>query len=193
MELERCRVSGWGVAGQATARRGTHGGGMTLVELLTAIAVAAVLAALAAPSFGSLRRAADVSAATNELLAALHFARSSAVLNAVPVTLCLSADEITCIASAATGATGWLVFEEPDARVAPATVVAYPVLRSFRVPAEVIVHGSRAAVTFWPVARASTTSTFDVCDVSHAVRGRAIVVSQTGRPRVALEEAACAP
>ena len=63
--------------------------GVTVLELLIVMAIAAVLAALAAPSFGSLRRAAGVSTATAELLGALHFARSSAVLNglrdAVPV------------------------------------------------------------------------------------------------------------
>jgi type IV fimbrial biogenesis protein FimT len=165
--------------------------GVTAPELLTVLAIAAVLAVLAAPSFGSLRRAAGVSTATTELLGALHFARSSAVLNGVPVTLCLSADAATCVTSDSAAAIGWLVFAEPGARVSPSTVGDQPVLRSFHLPPDVSVHASRTAVTFWPITRAGTTSTFDVCDVNRAVRGRAVVVSQSGRPRVAVEDATC--
>jgi hypothetical protein len=66
-------------------------------------------------------------------------------------------------------------------------------LRQSRIPDGVVVRGSRAAVTFWPVARASLTSTFDVCDVRREVAGRAVVVSQTGRPRIAEGDASCAP
>lgn len=185
------RLTVLGRAGERSSGR-LRTPGFTLIELVIAIAVAAVLAALAAPSFGGLRRAAGVSAATSELLSSLHFARSRAVLEGLPVTLCLSKDESTCARSASSGAIGWLVFAQPDATVSSAANVASPVLRSYRLPSDVSVYGSRAAVTFWPATRASTTSTFDVCDMSRKARGRAVVVSQTGRPRVAAEEASCA-
>jgi type IV fimbrial biogenesis protein FimT len=167
--------------------------GMTLVELLTVVVIVAILGALAAPSFGGLRRATGVSTAASELLGALHFARSSAIVNGLPVTLCLSADDLTCVGSSTAAAKGWLVFLEPHARIAASTRVVPPVLRQFHLPRDVVVHGSRPAVTFWPTTRASTTSTFDVCDVERGVPGRAVVVNQTGRPRVAAEEASCAP
>jgi type IV fimbrial biogenesis protein FimT len=167
--------------------------GMTLIELLSVLAIVAILASLAAPSFASLRRAVGVSTAASELLGALHFARSAAILNGLPVTLCLSADDFTCVSSAAAAAKGWLVFLEPDAKVSASSRVVPPVLRSFHVAGDVVVHGSRAAVTFWPTTRASTTSTFDVCDAKRGAPGRAVIVSQLGRPRVAVEEASCAP
>jgi hypothetical protein len=47
-------------------------------------------------------------------------------------------------------------------------------------------------VTFWPVTRAASTSTFELCQVGRRATGRSIVVSQTGRPRVATEAASCA-
>ena len=182
-----------------------YGRGVTALELLVGIAIAAVLATLAVPSFGRLGRAASLSAATNELLWALHFARSSAILNGLPVTLCLSADETTCIDSAVSAAKGWLVFVQPaGGQAQPAGVqpggrsvsqpgADGPLLHRFRLPGDITVHGSRAAVTFWPVTRAGSTSTFDVCNVGGTPEGRAVVVSQTGRPRVSMEEAACAP
>ena len=168
-------------------------GGVTLVELLAVVAIVAILASMAAPTFGSLRRTAGVGAAASELLASLHFARSAAALDGRAVTLCLSADGETCVDSATVAAKGWLVFAQPDASVASSAIVVPPVLRHFHVAGDVIVRGSRAAVTFWPAARASLTSTFDVCDARREVAGRAVVVSQTGRPRVAAEEASCAP
>jgi type IV fimbrial biogenesis protein FimT len=177
-------------AGAAASERGR---GVTLVELLAVIAIVAILASMAAPTFGSLRRTAGVGAAASELLAALHFARSAAALDGRAVTLCLSADDQTCVGSASVAAKGWLVFAQPDPRVAASAVVVPPVLRHFHVAEGVIVRGSRPAVTFWPAARASLTSTFDVCDARREVAGRAVVVSQTGRPRVAAEEASCAP
>jgi type IV fimbrial biogenesis protein FimT len=169
--------------------------GFTLIELLVVIAIVAIVTGFAVPGFGNLRRAAGVSVTASELLGSLHFARSAAVLNGEPVTLCLSANQETCVASGSEAATGWLVFPDPGAKVSGAAAAGQPILRSFRSPNDIVVQGSRAAVTFWPVTRASTTSTFEVCDVnpevSRTVRGRAVVVSQTGRPRVAAEEAAC--
>ncbi len=192
----RCAGSGPRHVGSGRRRPGSSlrcAAGVTLVELLMVVAMLAILATLAVPSFATLRRTAGVGAAAGELLAALHFARSAAALDGTPVTLCLSADDETCVTSVSAGAKGWLVFAEPGAHVAASSVVMPPVLRRFQAADGVVVHGSRAAVTFWPVARASLTSTFDVCDIGHQVAGRAVVVSQTGRPRVAVEEASCAP
>ena len=96
--------------------------------------------------------------------------------------------------SAAAAGVGWLVFYQPGGRVVTQPAAA-PLLHTFTLPEDVSVHGSRAAVTFWPVARAGTTSTFDLCGIGSgaSMAGRAVVVSQTGRSRVATEEAACAP
>jgi type IV fimbrial biogenesis protein FimT len=162
--------------------------GFSVLELMVVLTVATVLVTLAAPSFARMKRAASLSAATNQLLWALNFARSAAVLNSVPVTLCLSGDGESCLDSAAAVGIGWLVFYQSQG---PAES---PLLHTFRLPGAVAVRGTRAAVTFWPVARAGTTSTFDLCVGERgAVQGRAVVVSQTGRARVAMEEAACAP
>ena len=163
--------------------------GFSVLELMVVLAVAAVFAMIAVPSFARMQRAASLSAATNQLLWALNFARSAAILESLPVTLCLSADGESCLSSAAAAGVGWLVFYQSGG---PSSV---PLLHTFRLPADLTVHGTRAAVTFWPVARAGTTSTFDLCARGGRApqQGRAIVVSQTGRSRVATEEAACAP
>ena len=177
---------------RAAGRRlaGTSQPGFTSTELLVALAVAGVLATLAVPGFAALTRSMGLSSAANELLSALHTARSAAVLRGLPVAVCLTADDRTCIAVPDSAATGWLVFvPDGSASVARPAVVG-EVLARFRLPDRLTVSASRPIVTFWPVTRAAATSTFDLCDLKGD--GRSIIVSQTGRPRVATEATSCA-
>jgi type IV fimbrial biogenesis protein FimT len=184
-------LSAEGVAGgRGPSRSGQWG--VTAVELAVALAIAALLATLAVPGFASLRRSADVSSAANELVWALHLARSSARLRGQAVTVCLSRDDKNCIATPDAVAAGWLVFHPTGQAVGTQLIAAGPPLHSFHLPPEITVTASRPAVTFWPVSRAGSTSTFELCDVENRTPGRAIVVSQTGRPRVAAEAAECA-
>lgn len=177
--------------GSVHARR-IDGGqrGFTATELLVALAIAGVVASFAVPGFAALARSVGLSSAANELLAALHVARSSAVLRGLPVALCLTADDSTCLAMPDAAATGWLVFVPVSAAVAPKGGAIGEVLTRFHLPDRLTVSASRPTVTFWPVSRAAATSTFDLCDLAGA--GRSIVVSQTGRPRVATEVTSCA-
>jgi len=151
--------------------------GFTALELLTTVAIVAIVATAAVPAFTRLERSAGMSTAANELLWALHFARSTAILRAEETRVCLTADLGRCIESADAQAIGWLVVRGNETP-----------LRTFRLPPTLEVRGTRTAVTFWPTARAGTTSTFLICD---GERGRAVVVSQTGRPRVESGDGSC--
>ena len=161
------------------------------MELVAALGIAAILTTLAVPGFAALRRSTGLSAAANELVWALHLARSSAGREGLPATVCLTADERTCLARPDLAAVGWLVFRaEGSAAVAqPATPDA--VFHSFQLPTDISVTATRPAITFWPVARAGSTGTFELCDVIGRSPGRSIIVSQTGRPRVATEVPSC--
>jgi type IV fimbrial biogenesis protein FimT len=163
--------------------------GFSATELLATLAVAGVLMCLAVPGFAGLTRSMGLSSAANELLSALHMARASAVLRGSPVAVCLTADDQTCLTTPDSAAVGWLVFV-PDGSAAVSRPAAIgQVLTRFRLPERLTVSASRPTVTFWPVTRAAATSTFDLCDLGGA--GRSIVVSQTGRPRVATEATSC--
>jgi type IV fimbrial biogenesis protein FimT len=164
--------------------------GLTAFELIVALGIAALLATVAVPGFAGLRRAAGLGVAANELVSALHLARSSAGSRGLPVTVCLSVDELTCVTKPDVAAAGWLVFH-PESQAVTAQPTPAKLLHQFQLPPDVTVRGTRPAVTFWPVARAGSTGTFELCDVHHRAPGRSIVLSQTGRPRVAMEEATC--
>lgn len=158
--------------------------GSTLWELATVLAVVAVLAALAVPDFARLRASAGVTSGANQLLGALHFARSRAILVGVPTVVCLSPDGVRCVGRGAAQASGWIVFENTRAEFTPVRDPAEAVLRSYRLERAIEVHASRGAVTFWPAPRAGMTSTFEFCSTAARVAPRAVVVSQTGRPRL---------
>jgi type IV fimbrial biogenesis protein FimT len=185
------RFRSWAHPPALLRMRGWWQRGFTALELMVSIAIVAVLVTMAVPGFAGLRRSAGMSAAANELLWTLHHARSSAGLRGLPVTVCLTADDRSCVARPDALAMGWLVFHSQGQTVGAQPSAPESLLHSFRLPAGITVAASRPAITFWPVSRAGSTSTFELCDASGEGRGRSIVVSQTGRPRVAAEGASC--
>ncbi len=183
-------MEGRDACGRSSVGKGERG--LTALELMVALAIGALLASLAVPGFAALKRSAGLSSAANELLWALHMARSSAVLRGMPVAVCLTRDDQTCLAAPDVAASGWLVYLPQGQATATRAAPVGAVLQRFQLPAGLAVSGTRPAVTFWPVSRAASTSTFDLCDARSHGPGRSIVVSQTGRPRVAAEAAPCA-
>ena len=64
--------------------------GFTLIELMVTIAVIAIIAMMAAPSFGNLLLKQNLNRSTQDLVATLSAARSTAVLERREVTVDLS-------------------------------------------------------------------------------------------------------
>ncbi len=88
--------------------------GLTLIEVLAAVAIAAILAGLAVPGLKSFlaRRAAD--AAVTTLVSDLRLARAEAIRRGLPVTLCSSANGKSCGAAGASWHLGWIIFDDHD-------------------------------------------------------------------------------
>ena len=98
-----------------------HAEGVTLIELMVAIAVMAIVITLGIPAFADFLAANRMSAAANDVVSALHLARSEALKRQATVTMCASedpaADNPDCSA-AATPASGWLIFSDDNANAA---------------------------------------------------------------------------
>lgn len=161
--------------GAARARSTGH----TLVELLVALALVAVLALVAAPSFrefgADLRRDARI----RELRHTLALARSEALARGVRVVVCAGAD--TC-AGSEDWSRGWLAYADAEAPRAQRTA-AEPLLARTSGGARVAVRANRRALEFLPTAVAATTATFAFCDWRGVRAARTLVVSRTGRVR----------
>lgn len=92
--------------------------GYTLVELMTAILILAVLVAIAVPSFRSFAANSRVSAAAGDLVLALNYARSEALRRATNVQVCASTDEASCSGSD-DWSTGWIVYADLNGNASP--------------------------------------------------------------------------
>lgn len=92
--------------------------GMTLVELITAVAVALILMTVGIPLYQGLVANGALVAQTNQLVAALQLARSEAVKRVSTVSVCAVADASAAdpvCASSAAWQQGWLVFLDANA------------------------------------------------------------------------------
>jgi type IV fimbrial biogenesis protein FimT len=85
---------------------------------MVVLAIAGVLMAIAIPAMGDFIRNGRITGAANDVMAALHFARSEAIKRRVSVSVCTSDDAIQADGTANVNATcaaspdlnGWIVF-----------------------------------------------------------------------------------
>lgn len=99
--------------------RARQAAGFTLMELLIVIALAALILAIGAPNFSEFRRNNRLTGAANDLLGSIQLARTEAIKRQRPVSVCASLDPASATpACAASGFTGWIVFEDLDGNCA---------------------------------------------------------------------------
>ena len=158
--------------------------GFTLIELMLALSVAAVLFSLALPSMHEFQQRQRIVATANGLVAHINLARLHAVTRREVAVVCPSLDGATC-----TGANrwenGWIVFRDPDRNGEPDQ--SGDVLRTGSgMPNLLIDSAGRTRIRYQPSGSAGGTNlTIKLCDTTHPDQSRAVIVSNPGRPRVA--------
>lgn len=90
--------------------QGFRAAGFTLMELLIAIAMLAILTTLAVPAFTQFIQNNRLSAQANEMVAAMQFARSEALRRGRPVQVCSSSDGAACNGN---WNEGWIAVVDP--------------------------------------------------------------------------------
>ena len=87
-------------------------GGFTLLELMTAITILAILLGVAVPAFTETMNTNRLAANTNEMVTALSVARSEASKRGIAVTVCAANAAQDACSGAASWNSGWIVFTD---------------------------------------------------------------------------------
>ena len=172
--------------------------GVTLIELLIVVAIAAILAAVAVPNMAEFAKNNARSTRINDLSTAINVARNAAVTGRLPTAFCAASVSGGTTCGGTAFANGVLVVQSNTASVAsPATVpVTLPVatapwrlLRVIQGTAEAnfAITGDVTHVIFQPtgLTLGSVANTaFTHCDSRGQSSCRAIVLSAPGHPGV---------
>jgi type IV fimbrial biogenesis protein FimT len=167
--------------------------GTTLMELLATVAIVAVLATLAAPSFRTFHLNGRRTVAVNGFLHSLFLARSEAIKRAQVVSVCRSRDGQSCDARDGDWSAGWIVFVNLDRDDPPQRDAAEELILSSGGWPGGSITSNRPAYSFRPATQAVVNGTIVFCDARGSSHARAIVISHTGRPRVAHRDASGKP
>jgi len=164
-----------------------HKNGMTLLELLVALSITVIVTAAALPYFGNLLADQRRTSTLNGLVHAVHFARSEAAKRGRDAVLCASADSRSCSGNGDGWQRGWIIFVNGDRDRPPVVDPGEPVLIRNTGNLAATLAGNRSAFVFRPFGKRATNGTLVYCDRRREASARALVISYTGRPRVAPE------
>jgi type IV fimbrial biogenesis protein FimT len=145
------------------------------------------------PTFRDVSLNAERTREINQLVQSVHLARNEAIKRNGVVSLCPSTDGEDCAPAGTPWHKGWIVFVNGD-RDSPAARDPGEQLLQVRAPwAAGSVHANRATLSFRPYGQMGVTASFTFCDGRGARAARAVIISQTGRPRVSASDASGDP
>jgi type IV fimbrial biogenesis protein FimT len=163
--------------------------GFTLPELMCALAIMAGVAGWGVPTFRDLARNAARTREVNEFVQAIYLARSEAMKRNGVVSLCPSPDGTRCAASTAWH-DGWIVFVNLDHDSPAARDSGEPLLQVYSAWDAGRISANRTTLSFRSFGQSGVTATVTFCDARGSAAARAVIISQTGRPRVSDRNAA---
>lgn len=165
--------------------------GFTLLELMVVLAIAAILMAVAVPSFSLLIQKNRLATQTNAFIGDLQFARAEAIKQGQTVTICASDNGSSCLGTT-TWNTGWIVFADPDnSKTRDTTKLAETVLRTqtkFSGSDTFTASNNIAAISYsrdgFALGLSGTITLAMRTNPSNAQTTRCVTLSLVGRPQV---------
>ena len=140
-----------------------------------------------------IQRDAARSTAVNEFFHALFLARSESMKRGTLVTLCKSQDGRHCLYSTSDWAGGWIVFVNNKSDVQPQVDSAASILHVYQGWKGGTIASNRTSYSYRPYIQGVINGTIVFCDARGSTHARAIIISHTGRPRVASKDASEKP
>ena len=159
--------------------------GFSLYELVMTLAIFALTLTLGIPSLGAIVANHRLRVEVDQVFHAIHLARKESVVRRRVVTLCPSADGEQC---GNDWSAGWIVFVNLDRDWPARREPEEPVIKRMSVAPENRIVANRRSFSLRSVNLRATNGTLIFCDRAGRARPRALVVSYTGRPRVAYED-----
>ena len=163
--------------------------GLTAIELITTVAVAIVLVSVGIPGMRGMLTRQEVVAAVTDVVTHVQLARITAVTNGQRVVLCPTTDGTLCD-DTVEWAGGFMVFEDRNGDRERGD--DEPLLRRSRPDlsgVRITTSAGRRKIVYQPEGTAGgTNATFRICPTSERTPGRAVVISNAGRPRVTEKE-----
>lgn len=157
--------------------------GFTLIELMVTIAIVAILATVAAPSFNEAILSSRLTAFANSFAAGAQLARSEAIKRNSTVRLCRAANGTSC-ANSSGWQQGWIVFHDINGDGVVDTgdaIIQYQ--QSLATGYQLT--GDSYNIAFSSIGTDSTSATLTLCRVSPVgSQERVVAVSATGRTTV---------
>ncbi len=157
--------------------------GFTLLELMVTVAILAIGAAIAAPSYSAMLKSNRTRSVASELLAALNLARSEAARRGQWVSICKSSDGSTCAGSNTQWDSGWIVFvNENNDKPAVRDNGELILLARQNLPGGITVRPNNNLANYLTYSRqglANNIGTFAICTDSDESKAQALVVSWT--------------
>ena len=159
--------------------------GLTLVEMLTMLAVAGVLLTTGIPEFKRILASNRMITEVNTLVAHLHLARSEAVNRGQRAVLCPSADGLRCLGSSEWHR-GYILFVDDNGNRESDAGEPLVRIRGSGAPGILITSSaSRRRITYHPDGSSPGSNlTLTFCQRENTVLPKAVILSNTGRPRV---------
>ncbi len=159
--------------------------GVTLLELLAAMAMVAILAGIAVPAFQTMIEKNRQSSTLNDFSIAVSIARSEAVKRGIRTVICTSSDGASCDASA-DWHVGWIIFVDANSnngvdsgeqliRVGAALETGFSLVGTSNVAAQ---------IRFQPDGDAIETGTITLCDSRGADKARAVIITASGKSKI---------
>lgn len=162
--------------------------GFTLIEMMVAVALTALLLSMAVPALDAFTSNARQTSTINDFVSSMHIARSTAVTTNFRTTVCASSNGVSC--EGVSWDQGWIVFSDRDSDQAvdnDETIVASSDgtrgldIQSAEFGQFLMYRPNGRVMT---VSAAGNSGQFTVCDSRGSDHAKVLIVDLSGRPRL---------